>query len=52
MKVMDIVMWLIFGSLFVAVLRRPQAFASAVTAVGGFTTQESGILSGEAIPPQ
>lgn len=43
---MDIVMWIIIASVIVLVIMNPSGFAADVSAIGGFTTAESTILTG------
>ena len=43
---MDIIMWIIIGSALVLVIMNPSGFSQDVTAVGGFVTGESTILTG------
>lgn len=43
---MDIFMWIIIASLVVLVVMNPSGFAQDVSAVGGFVTGESTILTG------
>jgi len=44
--ILDVIMWLIVASLIVLVIMNPAGFASDVSAIGGFTTGESTILTG------
>lgn len=44
--VLDIILWLIIASAFVAAVMNPDGFAKGVTAIGGFVTGESAILTG------
>jgi len=43
---MDIVLWILVGSIFVLVIMNPGGFSQDVTSVGGFVTNESKILTG------
>lgn len=44
--IMDIVLWVLVGSIFVLVIMNPGGFSQDVTSVGGFVTGESKILTG------
>jgi hypothetical protein len=44
--VLDVILWLIIASAFVAAIMNPTGFTSAVTAISGFVTGESAILTG------
>lgn len=44
--ILDIAMWLILGSIAVLVIMNAQGFATDVSAVGGFVTGESRVLTG------
>jgi hypothetical protein len=44
--VLDVILWLIIGSALVLVIMNPKGFSQDVTAIGGFVTGESTILTG------
>lgn len=44
--VLDVIMWLIVGSLIVLIIMNPSGFAKDVGAVGGAVQGESTILTG------
>lgn len=43
---LEIAMWIILGSALVLVIMNPSGFSQDVSAVGGFVTGESTILTG------
>jgi hypothetical protein len=45
-NVMDIILWIIIASALVLVIMNPGGFAQDVSAISGFTTKESTILTG------
>lgn len=44
--ILDVVLWLIIGSALVLVIMNPKGFSQDVSAIGGFVTGESSILTG------
>jgi hypothetical protein len=44
--VLDVVMWIIIGSLIVLIIMNPSGFAQDVGAVGGAVQGESSVLTG------
>lgn len=45
-KILDIMMWIIIGSLVVLIIMNPSGFSQDVTAVGGGVQGESKLLTG------
>jgi hypothetical protein len=48
---MDIVTWIIVGSLIVLIIMNPKGFATDITAIGSVVGGESALLSGQGYKP-